>query len=76
MLKQRLSFAQIIKMMIVIPMIFQTLSFGYISKYFLNNNPGTAITFAGVFLLIAALATLRISNTKSNQLHSQPLSAY
>ncbi len=50
----------IINMMIVIPMILQTLSFGFISKTFLNNNPGTAISFAGILLLIGALAVLRI----------------
>jgi maltose/moltooligosaccharide transporter len=53
----------IINMMIVIPMIFQTLSFGFISKTFLNNDPGLAISFAGVLLLLAALATLRIKDT-------------
>ncbi|MDG1275944.1 MAG: MFS transporter [Algoriphagus sp.] len=53
----------IINMMIVIPMIFQTLSFGFISKTFLNNDPGLAISFAGVLLLFAALATLRIKET-------------
>jgi maltose/moltooligosaccharide transporter len=52
----------IINMMIVIPMIFQTLTFGAISKHLLNNDAGQAITFAGVLLLIAALATLRISS--------------
>jgi maltose/moltooligosaccharide transporter len=56
----------IINMMIVIPMLIQTLSFGYILKHFLNNDPGEAITFAGVFLLIAAAATLLIK-TKPNQ---------
>jgi maltose/moltooligosaccharide transporter len=56
----------IINMMIVIPMLIQTLSFGYILKHFLNNDPGEAITFAGVFLLIAAAATLFIK-TKPNQ---------
>ncbi|MEN2281802.1 MFS transporter [Algoriphagus sp. SE2] len=50
----------IINMMIVIPMIFQTLSFGFISKTFLNNDPGLAISFAGILLLIGALAVLRI----------------
>lgn len=52
----------IINMMIVIPMIFQTLTFGFISKNFLNNDPGKAILFAGVLLIFAALATLRIQN--------------
>ncbi len=50
----------IINMMIVIPMIFQTLSFGFIYKTFLNNDPRLAIAFAGILLLMAALATLRI----------------
>ena len=50
----------VINMMIVIPMIFQNLSFGYILKNFLDNDPRQAITFAGVLLLLAALFTLRI----------------
>jgi maltose/moltooligosaccharide transporter len=50
----------IINMMIVIPMFIQTLTFGYILKNFLGNDPGKAISFAGVFLLIAAAATLLI----------------
>lgn len=50
----------IINMMIVIPMIIQTLSFGMIYKTFLGSNPGTAITAAGVLLLIAAVAVLRM----------------
>ena len=54
----------IINMMIVIPMIFQTLSFGYILKHFLGNDPRNAITFAGVLLVLAALATLLIKTEK------------
>ncbi|MEO6358050.1 MAG: MFS transporter [Ferruginibacter sp.] len=50
----------IINMMIVIPMILQNITFGYILKHVLNNNPGSAISFAGVFLIIAALATALI----------------
>ncbi|MEC5394917.1 MFS transporter [Bergeyella sp. RCAD1439] len=50
----------IINMMIVLPMIFQNLSFGFILKHFLNNDPRNAITFAGVSLLIAAVLTLFI----------------
>ena len=50
----------IINMMIVIPMLLQTVSFGYILENFLNDDPGKAITFAGVLLLIAALATILI----------------
>ena len=47
----------IINMLIVIPMITQNLTFGFILKHFLNNDPGNAITFAGVFLIFAGLAT-------------------
>ncbi len=47
----------IINMMIVIPMILQNITFGYILKHFLANDPRNAITFAGVLLAIAALAT-------------------
>jgi len=50
----------IINMMIVIPMLIQNLSFGYILKHFLNNDAGKAIGFAGVFLVIAAVLTLFI----------------
>lgn len=61
----------VINMMIVIPMIFQTLSFGFISKNFLNNDPGLAIAFGGGLLLIAALATLRIKPTAEQQIETQ-----
>ncbi len=54
----------IINMMIVIPMIFQNITFGYILKHFLANDPRNAITFAGVFLLIGGLLTLRIKSKK------------
>ena len=50
----------IINMMIVIPMIIQNLSFGYVLKHFLNNDPRNAITFEGVLLILAALFTLNI----------------
>ncbi|MBK9511844.1 MAG: MFS transporter [Cytophagaceae bacterium] len=54
----------LINMMIVIPMILQTLSFGAILKNFLGNDPRNAITFAGTLLLLAALATLLIKLQK------------
>ena len=57
----------IINMMIVIPMILQNLSFGYILKHFLDNDPRNAITFAGVLLAIAALATALIKPSPSKQ---------
>jgi maltose/moltooligosaccharide transporter len=57
----------IINMMIVIPMLIQTLTFGYILKNFLNNDPRNAITFAGVLLLIAAFATYLIKSKKNTE---------
>lgn len=50
----------IINMMIVIPMIIQTLSFGFIFKNFLGSDPSIAILFAGALLLVAAFATMLI----------------
>jgi maltose/moltooligosaccharide transporter len=54
----------IINMMIVIPMILQNLTFGYVLKKFLGNDPGKAISFAGICLIIAALATTLIKTSK------------
>jgi len=55
----------IINMMIVIPMILQTLSFGFVLENFLGDDPRNAISFAGVLLLIAALATLSIKTERT-----------
>ncbi|GGC82519.1 MFS transporter [Flavobacterium lutivivi] len=54
----------IINMMIVIPMFIQTLTFGYILKHFLSNDPRQAITFAGVLLIFSAICTLFIKIRK------------
>jgi maltose/moltooligosaccharide transporter len=54
----------IVNMMIVIPMILQNITFGYIHKHFLGNDPGKAISLAGVLLLIAAGATLLMKASK------------
>jgi len=64
----------IINMMIVVPMIIQTLSFGYIYKTFLNSNPANAITFAGGLLLIAAFATMRMRVAKNEEEVDMPVS--
>ncbi|HLP62883.1 MFS transporter [Flavobacterium sp.] len=56
----------IINMMIVIPMFIQTVTFGYIMKHFLNNDPRSAITFAGVLLILGAVFTLFIKSTKAD----------
>lgn len=57
----------IINMMIVIPMILQTLSFGWVYKTFLHSDPSNAISFAGILLLLAALATVRIKTIRNNE---------
>ena len=63
----------IINMMIVIPMLIQTVTFGYILKNFLHNDPTKAILFAGVLLLVAAAATLLLKNKKlSNEMMAAP----
>lgn len=50
----------IVNMMIVIPMILQNLSFGFLYQHVLGSEPGNAILFAAALLLLAAMATLRI----------------
>jgi maltose/moltooligosaccharide transporter len=54
----------IINMMIVIPMILQTITFGFIMNHFLGNDPGKAIEFGGVLLLLACGATFLIKERK------------
>jgi len=55
----------IINMMIVIPMLIQTVSFKYVYNSFLGSNPNMAIVFAGILLLIAAMLTMNIGNKKA-----------
>ncbi|MFM2146274.1 MAG: hypothetical protein RL732_1110 [Bacteroidota bacterium] len=54
----------IINMLIVIPMLIQTISFGWVMRNFLHNDPRNAILFAGCSLLIAALLTTLIRSSK------------
>lgn len=51
----------IINMMIVVPMLLQTSTFGFVLRNFLDNDPRKAIFFAGVLLILASIATLGIS---------------
>ncbi|MDF4202007.1 MFS transporter [Maribacter sp. SA7] len=51
----------ILNMMIVIPMFIQTVTFGPIYKYFLNNNAINAMLFAGVFFAISGFLALRLN---------------
>ena len=53
----------IVNMMIVIPMLIQTITFSKIYENLLGADPGNAMTFAGVFLLIAAVLTLNIKTS-------------
>jgi len=50
----------IINMMIVVPMLIQSLTFGWIYENFLGGNPNNAIRFAAVFLGIAGVVMLWI----------------
>ncbi|MFI5953030.1 MFS transporter [Cryptosporangium sp. NPDC051539] len=50
----------IINMMIVVPMLIQTVTFGAIYSGLLGDDPNNAITFAGVLLAIAAVTMLWI----------------
>lgn len=54
----------IINMMIVLPMIIQNISFGYILKNFLDNSPSNAILFSGILLFIASGLTLLIDTKR------------
>jgi len=57
----------IINMMIVIPMFIQTITFGYIMKHFLHNDPRLAISFAGVLLVLSAICTLLMKTNKAKE---------
>lgn len=50
----------IINMMIVVPMLIETFTFGTVYKSLLHSDPGSAMTAAGVLLLAAAVAMLRV----------------
>ena len=54
----------IINMMIVIPMLIYSLTFGKIFNSFLGKEPVNAIYFGASFLLIAAIATMFIKSSK------------
>ncbi len=51
----------IVNMMIVIPMLIQTVTFGPIIKNWLGNDAINAILFGGVFFVIAAILALRLN---------------
>lgn len=54
----------IINMMIVIPMLIETVTFGWVYRTFLGTNPANAMMFAGALLGLAALCTLLIRTSQ------------
>ena len=55
----------VINMMIVIPMLIQTVSFGFIYKNFLGSDPSNAITMAGILFLLASISVMLIQVKRS-----------
>ena len=63
----------IINMMIVIPMLIYSVTFGNIFNSILNKEPVNAIYFGAVFLVIAAVLTLSIKSKKlTNEIMASP----
>jgi len=65
----------IINMMIVLPMLIYSLSFGSIFNNLLNKQPVNAIYFGAVFLVIASLLTLLIKSGKPGDKIIMPVPA-
>ncbi len=59
----------IINMMIVVPMIIQSLTFGWIYDHLLHDNPFNAMRFSGVLFLLAAISMTWIRPPK----HQSPI---
>lgn len=57
----------IVNMMIVIPMLIQTVSFGPLIKNLLNNDAVNAIIFGGIFFIIAGLLAMRLNLPKDKK---------
>ena len=57
----------ILNMMIVIPMGIETISFGSIVKYILDNSAVNAILFGGVLFVIAGFLALRLKEPKQDK---------
>jgi maltose/moltooligosaccharide transporter len=51
----------ILNMMIVVPMLIETVTFGWIFGHFLNNKGANAITLAGVLMAVGAVAMLWVN---------------
>ena len=55
----------IINMMIVIPMLIQSVTFGWIYTNLLGDNPGNALLFSAAFLAIAAVMMLWLKESRA-----------
>ena len=60
----------IVNMMIVIPMLIETVSFGPIVKYLLNDSAINAILFGGVFFAISAFLALGLNMPRTKESES------
>ncbi len=56
----------ILNMFIVLPMLLQTVTFSFVYKHLLNSDARNAIFFAGILIVIAAIATLFIKLKHTN----------
>ena len=63
----------IINMMIVVPMLIQTLTFGAVYDGILGRNPGNPTMFAGGLLIAASLAALLISQPRGRVVSNMPM---
>jgi maltose/moltooligosaccharide transporter len=63
----------VINMMIVIPMLIETLTFGAIYSNFLGSNPTNALMFAGALLFLAAIAMLWIKTPRGEEEEEVPV---
>ena len=61
----------IINMMIVIPMLIETVTFGYIFTNFLGGDPHNAMTLGGVLMILAAVATLFVRTSQRPEVDLQ-----
>jgi maltose/moltooligosaccharide transporter len=62
----------VINMMIVIPMLIETLTFGVIYSNLLGSNPTNALMFSGALLFLAALAMLWIASPRREEEEAVP----
>jgi len=65
----------IINMMIVVPMLIETFTFGTIYTTFLHSDPGSAISFAGILLFAAAIAMLWIRQSPTEREEDEAIAA-